>query len=244
MLEHVAIIMDGNGRWAKKRMLPKAIGHSAGADALHKILLHAHKLGVKFITAYAFSTENWLRPQKEVNDLMNLMREYVTRCVKETKKNDLKIMHIGDISRLDNDLQEKILHLEDITKHKTGLCFVIALNYGGRDEIVRAVRKVCEHVHENEFDMNNLNEETFSAYLDTKSIPDPELLIRTSGEMRLSNFLLWQLAYTEFYYSTKLWPEFDENDFEAAVSDYMKRERRFGKRIVCNKEDLDCSNVL
>jgi len=219
---HIAIIMDGNGRWAKKRFLTRAAGHRAGAGVLKKLALEADKMGLKYLTVYAFSTENWKRPAHEVDGLMELLREYLLEYINDADKNRLKLTVIGDKSRLAEDLQSTIAQLEDKTREKDGLNVVIALNYGGRDEIVRAARRaVTSGVLE-------LTEEGFAGLLDTAGIPDPELIIRTSGEHRVSNFLLWQAAYSEYYFTDKLWPDFTIHDFEKAIAEYRRRERRFG----------------
>lgn len=228
--EHIAIIMDGNGRWAKKRLLPKKLGHRSGAQALNKLTKEADNLGIKHMTVYAFSTENWKRSKSEVDALMNLLREYIADYIKDNETSNLKIDSIGDISILDNDLQEKIRLLEKISKNKPGMNLHIALNYGGRDEIVRAVKKIVSETLNGSVNLDNITEKVFSNYLDTKNIPDPDLLIRTSGEMRLSNFLLWQTAYSEFYFTNKLWPDFTINDLEDAIRKYNERDRRFGGR--------------
>lgn len=229
--QHVAIITDGNGRWAKKRLLPRKFGHRSGAQTLNKLVKEADKIGIEHITVYAFSTENWSRSKDEVDALMNLLREYIDDYIKDNDKGNIKIDMIGDISKLDDDLQEKIKSLTEISYNKTGLNLHIALNYGGRDEILRAVKKLFADAENKKININQLDEKLFSSYLDTKDIPEPELLIRTSGEMRLSNFLMWQTAYTEFYFCDKLWPDFTIDDFMKAVDQYRNRERRFGGRI-------------
>ncbi len=228
--QHVAIIMDGNGRWAKKRFLTRAAGHRAGAKALRSLATEAEKIGVKYLTVYAFSTENWNRPKDEVDALMKLLREYIQEYIDDSNKNNMRISVIGDVSRLDDDLQGKIRMLEDITKHKNGLHVIIAMNYGGRDEITRVARIIADEVKNGGLNPQNIDENLISAYLDTKDIPDPDLLIRTSGEMRLSNFLLWQSAYSELVFNDKLWPDFTINDLNAAIDIYNDRERRFGGR--------------
>lgn len=228
--EHIGIIMDGNGRWAKKKFMPRIFGHRAGAQTLNKLLKEADKIGIKHITVYAFSTENWKRSKEEVEGLLKLLREYIGDYIKDNEKSNIKIDAIGDLSVLDLDLQEKIQELERISSHKKGLNLHIALNYGGRDEIVRAVKKVAKEYYENGTDISELTEKSFSEYLDTARIPDPELIIRTSGELRLSNFLAWQSAYSEFYFTDKLWPEFDIKELLKAVEQYQNRDRRFGGR--------------
>ena len=219
---HIAIIMDGNGRWAKKRLLTRSAGHRAGAGALKKLALEVDKIGLKYLTVYAFSTENWNRPLHEVDDLMDLLREYLRDYTKDADKNRLKLTVIGDRSRLAEDLQTTIAELEYRTCKNDGTNIVIALNYGGRDEIVRAARRAIIS------GISTLTEERFSGYLDTAGIPDPELIIRTSGEYRLSNFLLWQGAYAEYYFTDKLWPDFTIEDFQNAITEYQRRERRMG----------------
>ena len=231
MPKHVAVIMDGNGRWAAKRNLVKKAGHKAGADTLEKISRHAEKIGIKHFTVYAFSTENWKRSEEEVSGLMDLLRKYLDDHIKRAKKDNIRVDVIGDVTRLDKDIQEKIETLKEISKDKTGLFLHIALNYGGRDEILRAVRKMAEDIKEGKKEISDIDEKFFSSYLDTKDIPDPELLIRTSGEERISNFLLWQIAYSEMNFSEKLWPDYTEKDFDEAIYNYQHRERRFGGRL-------------
>ena len=226
--EHVAIIMYGNGRWAKKRGLPRNMGHRQGGKTVELICEEAYKLGIKYITLYAFSTENWSRPEDEVTALMNLLRTYMKDCVKQAEKNKMRVKVIGDISRLDEDLQESIRILEKESEKNTGLRFQIALNYGGRDEILRAVKRLCKDVKDNTVTEDDISAELLSSYLDTAGIPDPDLMIRTSGEQRISNFLLWQLAYTEFYFPDVLWPDFGKDDLIDAIEYYNTRERRYG----------------
>jgi len=228
--EHIAIIMDGNGRWAKKRFMPRSFGHRAGAQTLNKLLKEADKMGIKHITVYAFSTENWSRSDDEVSSIMNLLREYIEDYIKDNENSNIKIDSIGDLSRLDEDLRGKIETLEKISSAKPGLNLHIALNYGGRDEIVRASKKMFSDIKKNIVTENDIDERLFSFYLDTGKIPDPELVIRTSGELRLSNFLLWQSAYSEFYFSDKLWPDFDINELKKAIEQFKNRNRRFGGR--------------
>ncbi len=225
---HVAIILDGNGRWAKKRMLPRNAGHAAGSKNVEKICEAAWNMGIEYVTMYAFSTENWSRPKKEVDALMKLLHQYLSDCLKTSKKNNMQVRVIGDITRLEPDLQEKIRELEEFSKQNTGLHFQVALNYGGRDEIVRAVKKIAAEVKENRLKPEEITEALMEEYLDTKDIPAPELLIRTSGEQRLSNYLLWQLAYAEFYFTDVLWPDFGKKNLEDAIAFYQGRERRFG----------------
>lgn len=226
--EHVAIILDGNGRWAKKKLLPRNMGHSAGAKNVEKICEDAYKMGIKYLTVYAFSTENWNRPRDEVDALMNLLRNYLRDCIKTANKNKMKVRIIGDRSRLDKDICERIKELEKVTENNTGLNFNIALNYGSRDEITRAVRRIADDFAAGAIDRESITDKLISGYLDTAGIPDPDLLIRTSGEERLSNFLMWQLAYTEFYFTDVLWPDFDEKELKKAVVRYNSRDRRYG----------------
>ena len=222
---HVAIIMDGNGRWAKERGFSRNEGHKKGSEVVKKITNYAEKLGIEYLTVYAFSTENWKRPQDEVDGLMNLLRRYLKNHIKDTKKNNAKFRVIGDRIGLPQDIQNQIEELEGLTKDKSGICINIAINYGGRDEIIRA----CRHMIEARVEPNALNEELFESFLDTKGIPDPDLMIRTSGEMRTSNYLPWQLAYSEFYFTPCLWPYFTTKEFDKALEEYSNRKRRFGK---------------
>jgi len=226
--QHVAIILDGNGRWAKKRMMPRNYGHAKGAKTVEQICEDAYKMGIKYLTVYAFSTENWKRPQEEVDALMKLLRDYLSECIEKANKNDMVIRVIGDKTGLSDDIREKIDELWEASKNNTGLNFTIAINYGSRDEIKRAVKCIAQDTKENKITVDDIDESLISQYLDTKGIPDPDLLIRTSGEQRLSNYLLWQLAYTEFYFTDVLWPDFTKKDLEQAVEQYNKRERKFG----------------
>ncbi len=228
--EHIAVIMDGNGRWAKKRFLPRMVGHRTGSENLKKLINDCDDLGLKHITFYAFSTENWKRSQEEVSNLMDLLREYLDDHIKNEKDNNFKIDFIGDMSKLAPDIQEKMVLVRKLYSTHKGIFVHIAMNYGSRDEITRAVRKIAGEVKEGSFAPEDITEEMISSYLDTSAYPDPELLIRTSGEMRLSNFLMWQLAYSEFYFSDKLWPDFKIKDLLEAVEAYNNRERRFGGR--------------
>lgn len=225
---HVAIILDGNGRWAKKRLLPRNLGHKAGAKAVEDICEDAWNLGIKYLTVYAFSTENWKRPEDEVNALMKLLRNYLVDCIERSNKNNMRVRVIGEKSGLSQDIQDRIEELEKVTEKNTGLNFTIAINYGSRDEITRAVSSIAKRVAAGEINPDDINMDIISESLDTKGIPDPDLLIRTSGEERLSNFLLWQLAYTEFYFTDVLWPDFDKKELEKAIEKYNGRERRFG----------------
>ncbi|MEE0686513.1 MAG: isoprenyl transferase [Lachnospiraceae bacterium] len=226
---HVAIILDGNGRWAKKRLMPRNYGHAKGAKTVEKICEEAWDMGIKYLTVYAFSTENWKRPQDEVDALMKLLKNYLKDCIERSNSNDMRVRVIGDKTVLNDEIREKIEELEEMTKDNKGLNFTIAINYGSRDEMVRAMKKMAMDVKEGKVSPEELSEATFENYLDTIGIPDPDLLIRTSGEQRLSNYLLWQLAYTEFYFTDVLWPDFSKKDLEQAVLAYNKRDRRFGK---------------
>ncbi len=227
--KHVAIILDGNGRWAKKRMLPRNMGHIEGAKTVEKICEDANSLGIKYLTVYAFSTENWNRPESEVNALMKLLRNYLKNCIKRANDNDMRVRVIGERTRLSEDIRLKIQELEEATKDNQGLNFTIAINYGSRDEMLRAMRKMNNDIMDGKLSENDITEATFNSYLDTCGLPDPDLIIRTSGEERVSNFLLWQLAYSEFYFTDVLWPDFDKKELEKAIEKYNLRERRFGK---------------
>ena len=223
---HLAIILDGNGRWAKKKGLPRNAGHAAGARVLEDMCEIVWNKGIRYLTVYAFSTENWNRPADEVSALMKLLRDYMRNSVKRAMKNNMRVRVIGDKTGLDNDLQESIASLEEATSQNTGLTFQIALNYGGRDEIVRAVRKLASE-HDIDY-MRGLTDKELGDALDTADIPDPDLLIRTCGEERISNFLLWQLAYSEFYFTECAWPDFTEAELDRALESYGSRTRRFG----------------
>lgn len=226
---HVAIILDGNGRWAKSKGMPRTYGHTTGAKNVEKIAEAAGNMGIRYLTLYAFSTENWNRPPEEVKALMNLLDSYLKNCIQKAKKNNMAVRVLGDISRLDERMQEKIQKLEESSADYDGLHLQIAINYGSRDEIVRAIRKLGRDVEAGKIAPDQISEETFSSYLDTAGLPDPDLLIRTSGEERLSNFLLWQLAYAEFYFTDVPWPDFHEEDLRRAVEAYNQRDRRYGK---------------
>ena len=228
--KHIAIIMDGNGRWAKKRMLPRKLGHKAGADTLEDITKAADKLGVEHLTVYAFSTENWKRSQEEIGGIMDLLRNYLDRYVAKADKENIKIDIIGERSRLDKDIQEKIKLIEKISSDKSGLNLHIALNYGGRDDILRGFKKIASRIENGEIHAEDISEEMISESLDTGFYPDPELIIRTSGEERISNFLLWQIAYSEFVFNNKLWPDYNEEDLYGDICYYQNRDRRFGGR--------------
>lgn len=225
---HVAIILDGNGRWAKKRGLPRTMGHKEGCVTVEKTVEAAARLGIEYLTVYGFSTENWKRSAEEVGALMQLFRYYMVRLLKVAKANNVRVKMIGDRNRFDKDIIEGIGRLESQTKDNTGLTFVIAVNYGGRDEIRRAAMKLAADCRLGKRSPDQITEEVFASYLDTAGIPDPDLLIRTSGELRLSNYLLWQLAYTEFYVTDCLWPDFNREELEKAIAQYNMRDRRFG----------------
>ncbi len=226
---HVAIILDGNGRWAKSKGMPRNYGHTAGAKNVETICRACHDIGIKYLTVYAFSTENWSRPKDEVAALMLLLRNYLKTCRKTASKNNMRVRVIGDRRGLDSDIVETIADLEEYTKAFDGLNFTIALNYGSRDELVRAINRIEKDRREGKLDAGeDISESLISSYLDTFDIPDPDLLIRTSGEQRLSNFLLWQCAYTEFYFADVHWPDFNENELKKAVEAYSKRDRRYG----------------
>ena len=226
--EHVALILDGNGRWAKKRGLPRTMGHKEGCVTVEKAVELAARMGIKYLTVYGFSTENWKRSVEEVGALMQLFRFYMVRLLKIAKANNVRVKMIGERNRFDKDIVEGINRLERETKDNTGLTFIIAVNYGGRDEIVRAVRKMAADLETGALQKEEITEQSLASYLDTAGIPDPDLLIRTSGELRLSNYLLWQLAYTEIYVTDCLWPDFDKEELEKAIAAYNKRDRRFG----------------
>ena len=225
---HVAVILDGNGRWAKKRHMPRTYGHKVGSQVVEDMLSVVDDLGVKYFTVYAFSTENWKRSTEEVSTLMGILRTYLKDCVKKSMKNNVRCRVIGRREELSDDIVDSIINLEEKTKNNTELNFTIAINYGGRDEITRAVKKIAAKVKSGEISCDDITEETISGYLDTWELPDPDLLIRSSGEQRLSNYLPWQLAYTEFYFTDTLWPDFNREEMIKAFEWYNKRERRFG----------------
>lgn len=229
--KHIGFIMDGNGRWAKKRLLPKKLGHKAGAEALDRLLKEIEKTSIEHVTVYAFSTENWNRSEEEVKELMKLLKNYINQYIRENETTNLKINIIGDINSLDKDLQDSIKKLEEVSSEKTGLQLHIALNYGGRDEIVRAIKKISNKVRDGLLAPEEITQEVVRENLDTYNCPDPDLIVRTSGELRISNFLLWQSAYSEFYFSEKLWPDFTFEDLKESLNQFNKRERRFGARI-------------
>ena len=224
---HIAIILDGNGRWAKKRGMPRSFGHVKGCENLEDICEVAKELGVKYLTVYAFSTENWKRSKEEVDGLMKLFRNYLKKCIKISQKNNMRVKVIGDITAFDSDIQESIEKLEAFSKDFTDLHFQIALNYGSRDEITRAVNRMLEDQKAGKLE-TPVSQDTISGYLDTAGIPDPDLMIRTSGELRLSNYLLWQLAYSEFYFTDVPWPDFKKEELVKAIEKYNERDRRYG----------------
>ncbi|WP_041445363.1 isoprenyl transferase [Syntrophobotulus glycolicus] len=226
--EHIAIIMDGNGRWAQKKGMPRGIGHRAGLEALKAVVRCCDEIGVKYLTVYAFSTENWKRPQSEIGILMSLLKEYLKRELMELVANHVQIRVSGEIEQLPKDVYEDVLQACQKTKNNDGLVFNLALNYGGRSEIVKAVREIAQEVRNGEISVQEINEKIIEDHLYTASIPDPELLIRTSGEMRLSNFLLWQVAYSEIVVAEEYWPDFKEKSLLNAIEIYQNRERRFG----------------
>ena len=226
--QHVAIILDGNGRWAKSKGMPRNYGHTVGAKNVETVCQAAHDMGIKYLTLYAFSTENWNRPDNEVNALMKLLESYLKNCIKTADKNNMRVRVIGDTTKLSEKFQNQIKELESASAHNDGLNLQIAINYGSRDEITRAVRTLAEDVKEGKLMPEEVNEACIERYLDTHDIPDPDLLIRTSGEQRLSNYLLWQLAYTEFYFTDVPWPDFSKQELEKAIEQYNRRDRRYG----------------
>lgn len=225
---HIAIILDGNGRWAKAKGMPRSYGHVKGCANLETICDDIKELGVRYLTVYAFSTENWKRSKEEIDGLMRLFRDYLKKCMKISKRNKMKVKIIGDISAFDPDIQQSILELEDFSKDYDELHFQIALNYGSRDEMTRGSRRMAQDILEGNLKPEDITESTIENYLDTAGIPDPDLLIRTSGEQRLSNFLLWQLAYTEFYFTDVAWPDFHKPELIQAIEKYNQRDRRYG----------------
>ena len=227
--QHIAIILDGNGRWAKAKGMPRNYGHAQGSKNVEKICEEAWRMGIKYLTVYAFSTENWSRPENEVAALMKLLRNYMKTCLKTAAKNDLKTRVIGDIEPLDDDIKSRIRELEAATTDNGGLNFTIALNYGSRDELTRAAQKMAKDCAEGKIKAEEIDESVFETYLDTHGIPDPDMMIRTSGEQRLSNYLLWQLAYSEFYFTDVPWPDFTKEELVKAIEEYNHRHRRFGK---------------
>ena len=226
--QHVAIILDGNGRWAKKRHMPRNYGHKVGADNLEQVIEDAWDLGIKYLTVYAFSTENWKRSVEEVTGLMTILRDFLRRSIEKSMKNNMRVSIIGKRDRLDKDIVAAIEELEETTKNNTGLHFIVALNYGGRDEITRAVAGIAQDYKDGKLNLDDITEDFISSRLDTAGIPDPDLLIRTSGEIRTSNFLPWQISYSEFYFCDTLWPDFKKADLQKAIDYFNGRERRFG----------------
>lgn len=227
--QHIAVILDGNGRWAKAKGMPRNYGHAQGSKNVEKICEEAWRMGIKYLTVYAFSTENWSRPENEVAALMKLLRNYMKTCLKTAAKNDMNIRVIGDIEPLDDDIKSRIRELEAATTDNGGLNFTIALNYGSRDELTRAAQKMAKDCAEGKIKAEEIDESVFETYLDTHGIPDPDMMIRTSGEQRLSNYLLWQLAYSEFYFTDVPWPDFTKEELVKAIEEYNHRHRRFGK---------------
>lgn len=227
--KHVAIILDGNGRWAKSKGMPRNYGHAQGAKNVEVICREANKMGIKYLTFYAFSTENWNRPKEEVDALMKLLHNYMKTCLKTAGKNNMRVRVIGDRTRLDDSTQKRIVELEEASKKYDGLNMTIAINYGSRDEIIRGIKNYAADCVDGKEKPEELNEDIFEKYLDTRELPDPDLLIRTSGEQRLSNYLLWQLAYAEFYFTDVPWPDFKEKHLHLAVEAFQHRDRRFGE---------------
>ena len=226
--KHIAIIMDGNGRWAKKRKLPRTMGHKAGVETIRKIVKEAQDIGVKYLTLYAFSTENWKRPQEEVSALMKLLIQYLKSELEELNRNGVSIRISGDITKLPKEAQEEIEEAIIKTENNNGIVLNIAFNYGGRDEIIRAVKLIGKDLLDSKIDLDNIDEKVFESYLYTADMPDPDLIIRPSGEKRISNFLLWQCAYSEFWYSNIFWPDFTEMNLHEAINEYQNRDRRYG----------------
>lgn len=225
---HIAIILDGNGRWAKAKGMPRSYGHVKGCANLETICDDMKELGVKYLTVYAFSTENWKRSREEVEGLMKLFRNYLKKCIRISEKNQMRVKVIGDITAFDEDIRKKIVELEEFSRDYTELHFQIALNYGSRDEIVRGMRRMARDAADGKICPEEIDEEAIGNYLDTAGIPDPDLMIRTSGELRLSNFLLWQMAYTEFYFTDVAWPDFNKKELIKAIEKYNQRDRRYG----------------
>ncbi len=225
---HVAIIMDGNGRWAKKRGLPRTAGHAAGAETFRTIATYCKEIGLEYLTVYAFSTENWKRPADEVNAIMALLKKYLLEAIGQMERDKVKMCFFGDLTPLTPELRELCERTKEISQHYDGVQVNICLNYGGRDEILRAARAYAADCQEGKADPNHLTEEGFSGYLFSKGVPDPDLVIRPSGEVRISNFLLWQSAYAEFYFTDVLWPDFSKEELHRALASYQHRSRRFG----------------
>ncbi|MGL5692521.1 MAG: isoprenyl transferase [Peptostreptococcaceae bacterium] len=225
---HIAIIMDGNGRWAKKRFLPRTAGHKAGVETIREVVKECSRLGVQYLTLYAFSTENWKRPKIEIDTLMNLLVSYLKSEIRELHSNNVKIETVGDISKLPQSCVKELDSAKELTKNNTGVTLNLALNYGSRFDITNAVLNIVKDCKSDKININSINEDTIKNYLSTKSTPDPDLLIRTSGEQRLSNFLLWELAYSEFYFTDIHWPDFNRQELQKAIYVYQNRDRRFG----------------
>lgn len=225
---HIGIIMDGNGRWAKKRALPRSAGHKAGANNFRSITKYCSKIGIKYLTVYAFSTENWKRPISEVDFLMKLFKKYLNECLEDFKEENIKVIFLGDKSSFSEDLIELMNEVEEASKNSTGMTLNIAMNYGGRKELLNAFKNIAKDIKDNKIEIDDINEEMISENLYTKFQPDPDLIIRPSGEYRVSNFLLWQSAYSEYVFMNKLWPDFKEKDLEKAINEYRTRNRRFG----------------
>ena len=228
-LEHISIIMDGNWRWALSHGLPRTAGHKKGAEVVIEIAKAAKEMGVKYLTLYAFSTENWKRPKDEVDTLMSLLRQYLSKDFDELNKNNIRICFIGEREMLDADIQSKMSELENLTANNTSATLQIALSYGSRAEIIHAVKQIATNVKNGDMSIESIDEKSISAMLYTKNVPDPDILIRTSGEQRLSNFLLWQLAYAEFFFTKTAWPDFTAEELKKIVSNYQTRERRYGQ---------------
>lgn len=225
---HIAIILDGNGRWAKSKGMPRTYGHTMGAKNIEQICMDADDIGIKYLTVYAFSTENWNRPSSEVAALMRLLNFYLKTIGKKAMKNNMRMRIIGDREGLSDDIRRAIDDIEELTKNNTGLQFLIAINYGSRNEMIRAMKKMLADYKKGDFKEEELNEEKFASYLDTADVPDPDLMIRTSGEERLSNYLMWQHAYSEFYFTKTPWPDFKRADLIEAIKAYTSRDRRYG----------------
>jgi undecaprenyl diphosphate synthase len=226
--QHIAIIMDGNGRWAQQHTIGRIRGHQKGAQSVRTVVRTCREIGIKYLTLYAFSIENWERPDKEVQALMLLLEEYLTKEIEELQKQGIRLTTIGEVERLNPSVQKKLLQAKESTQANDKMILNLALSYGGRDEIIRAVRKIIQDDKDGKVDINDIDKAAFNNYLYTAGIPDPDLLIRTSGEYRVSNFLLWQLAYTELYFTKVFWPDFSKDDLFKAIASYQKRERRFG----------------
>ena len=225
---HIAIIMDGNGRWAKSRFMPRTYGHKVGVETIRKVVKECSRLGVKYLTLYAFSTENWKRPKEEVSALMGLLVKYLRNELEELHKNNVKILTIGDISKLPEACIEELTLAKEKTKDNTGLVMSLALNYGGRNDLVNAVKNISQDLVDGKISLDDIGDNLISSHLSTNESPDPDLVVRTSGEQRLSNFLLWELAYSEFYFTDIHWPDFDEKELQKAIFAYQSRDRRFG----------------